>query len=88
MERLFNTLRRSLSAGGTAIVAALLPDHRSIGWARVCLGWRPRVHAADALLVQAAAAGLTAQICNDETNCIAWCVLRRAPDIGQLRGGS
>ena len=78
LKALFAALRQRLAPGGTAMLSALLPHHIGAGWAQTCLNWRPRQHSGPALLRLAAAARLEAQIFNDETNCIVWCVLRRA----------
>ncbi len=83
LRQRLTALRRALAPTGTAILSALLPHHMGAGWARACLDWHPHVHAEPALLRLAADAGFSAQFCNDESNCLVWCVLRPAPAIQQ-----
>jgi hypothetical protein len=75
LSHILKSLATCLSANGSIIVAALLPNHLGAGWRSACLNWNPHCHDEAALARIAASAGLSARTYRDETDCIIWCEL-------------
>jgi hypothetical protein len=82
---LVEQLRPLVSPAGSAILSVLRPGHLGSGWREACLNWRPNMHGEESLQRAASAAGFSAHIYSDESDCIIWAELR--PESFSTVGG-